>query len=260
VALAFAAALAAVLYIDVYRTLTFRLLAENLVFPLWPALLMLAFRAQATGKPAYFVAAGAVSGLCFLVRANLMGIGLVLAAVVWWFAPPPTRTSRALAILLGWLAVSSLLPIRNYVVTSQVQLTVVTQSTDWAPVTNLRRTNTAWHERMSQIAEGYAKRIAYTLGIPYFLQPTFRVRPHWLLLWGGGFWYLSGLRRRPMPMWEAVVAALCAAYFVPILLIGYVSSYATRTLAPGLPLLAMLVFAGFERSAADYLRSRSVSS
>ncbi|MGH9383603.1 MAG: glycosyltransferase family 39 protein [Vicinamibacterales bacterium] len=133
--LVFLLVLACFMYADVYRILTFRLLSENLIFPLLPALLLVAMKGQATARHAYFAAAGAVCGLCFLMRPNLQTFGPVTAAVVLLFTPSRSLTWRARAAVLvlgGWAVVASLLPLRNYVVTGKATVPSIADRSDWA--------------------------------------------------------------------------------------------------------------------------------
>ena len=255
-AAAFLAALAIVMYIDVYRALTFRLLSENLLFPLFPALLFFLMRGEATAKLPYMALGGIVCGLCFLARPNLVVFGPVAAAVVLFFTPSRSfawRSRAAVTFLAAFATVGSLLPLRNYVITGQASVASVTSISDWSGSGLWRRTNVPLSNRLLSRAGRLAGRAAYLAGIPQFVLPTFRIRPHWLVMWAAFFVYLSSLFRRTLQFWEVLVLALSIAYFVPILLFGSISNYGSRMIAPGIPLILVLAAKGVEQLSRDVM-------
>jgi Dolichyl-phosphate-mannose-protein mannosyltransferase len=249
-ALLFLVALSGIIYADVYRTLTFRLLSENLLFPVWPALLYFVLNGESKGKYGYFAAAGIASGIGFLMRPNLILVAPAAAAAVFVAS---TRASawraRAAAILLTTcMLVSSLMPLRNYAVTGEPSIAAVTGASDWWVAGHIDRVDLTVPQRAARIVRSIAMRSAYVVGIPYFLQPTFRIRPHWLIVWACFFWYLRTLPRRTHQFSEVLVLALAVAYFTPIFTLGYVSNYGVRNLAPGLPLVLWLAIRGLDLS------------
>ncbi len=247
-ALALLVALAIFMYVDVYRALTFRLLSENLLFPLFPALLFFLIRGDATAKLWYFALGGVVCGLCLLARPNLVVFGPVAAGVVLFFKssrPFSWRSRAALTLLASCAAVASFLPLRNYVVTGRPSVPSVTDTSDWKG--SGKQKIRPLTERLELRGRQLATATAYLAGIPQFLRPNFRIRPHWLVMWAAFFVYLSSLFRRTPQFWEVLVLALSVVYFVPILLWGGIGNYGTRMIAPGIPLILMLAAKGVEQ-------------
>jgi Dolichyl-phosphate-mannose-protein mannosyltransferase len=247
-ALAFLLTLAVFMYIDVYRALTFRLLSENLVFPLLPAFLYFVIKGEATAKLRYFAVGGVVCGLCFLVRPNLLLFGPAAAAVLffkssWSFS---WRTRAALALLAACATVASLLPLRNYVVTGHASVASTTNRSDWSGQRGWRQPARRLSQRVGLRLERFGERMAYLVGIPQFIRPAFRVRPHWLVMWIAFAGYLYTLVRRKPEFWEVLVLALAVSYFAPILEYGAIASYGVRMLAPGIPLILVLAVKGLE--------------
>jgi hypothetical protein len=253
-ALAFLVALAIFMYVDVYRALSFRLLSENLLFPLFPALLFFLIRGDATAKLWYFALGGVVCGLCFLSRPNLVVFGPVAAGVVLFFKssrPFSWQSRAALTLLAACAAVASFLPLRNYVVTGRPSVASVTNTSDWSGSGLRRKTSVPLTELLVSRAGTLTRRAAYLAGIPQFIRPTFRIRPHWLVMWAAFFVYLSSLFRRTPQFWEVLVLALSVAYIVPIVLWGAIASYGGRMIAPGVPLILVLAAKGVERLSRD---------
>lgn len=247
--LALLVALAGVLYADMFRTITFRLLSENLLFPLMAALLYFTIKMEATSRLAYAVAAGVACGLCFLVRPNVLLYGPALAALMVLSMPSQALTWRVRAatlFLCAFLAVCSLMAVRNYVATAEVSMSAVTNRRDWTVPGFTSHGSPTPAERARLVVLGYAPRLAYVAGVPQFIQPTFRLRPHWLLMWGGVCLYLAQLRWRRPEFWEQLVLVLCFFYFVPLIAIGNLSSYGVRMLAPGVPLALLLALKGVD--------------
>lgn len=249
-ALAFLAALAIFMYVDVYRALTFRLLSENLLFPLFPALLFFLVKGEATAKLSYMALGGIVCGLCFLARPNLVVFGPAAALVLLFFTPSRSfawRSRAAVTFLAAFATVGSLLPLRNYVATGRASVDSVTNTSDWTGSGLRRTTSVPLTERLLSRARSLAMRAAYLAGIPQFMRPTFRIRPHWLVMWAAFFVYLSSLFRRTPQFWEVLVLALSVAYFVPIALWGGIANYGNRMIAPGIPLILVLAAKGVEQ-------------
>jgi hypothetical protein len=244
-ALAFAAALAVFMYLDVFRALTFRLLSENLLFPLFPLMLFFVIRGQATARLWYFTAGGAVCGLCILVRPNALPLAPAAAAVVLFFrsGQPYSRRARAAVVLLAAAAaVASLLPLRNYAATGRLTATAVTDRSDWGG--NSARSKKGPLGFLRGRIDRTAARIAYLTGVPQFMRPNFRLRPHWMVMWCGFVAYLFALIKRRPEFWEVLVLVLAVSYLAPIVEFGGIASYGTRMVAPGLPLILVLAAKG----------------
>ncbi|MGH9385545.1 MAG: glycosyltransferase family 39 protein [Vicinamibacterales bacterium] len=257
--LAFLVALTVFMYVDMYRALTFRLLSENLLFPLLPALLFCVIKGEATAKLRYFAIGGVVCGLCFLVRPNSLLLGPAAAVVILFFRSPRSfswRTQAALVLLAACAAVVSLLPLRNYAVTGQATVASVTNPSDWSG-SRYRGQILPLSERLQGRLRRSARRVAYLVGMPQFMRPAFRFRPHWLAMWGAFIWYLYTLIQRKGQFWEVLVVAVAVSYFAPLMEFGDIASYGSRMLVPGLPLILVLAIRGLDGSSLlPSLRSR----
>ena len=246
--LAFLLALAVFMYADVYRALTFRLLSENVLFPLFPALLYFVIKGESTAKRRYFALGGVVCGLCFLVRPNAIVLAPAAAGVILLYKSSPAfswRLRAAVLFLAAFAAVASLLPLRNYLVTGRFAAPSLTTRADWSGASYANRP-VPLMERAQRAVMQTARRVAYLVGIPQFLRPTFRVRPHWLVMWGGFIWYLYTLRKRRPQFWEVLVLAMAFSYFAPIVEFGAIASYGGRMVVPGIPLILALATKGID--------------
>lgn len=248
-ALALLLALAVFMYIDVYRATTFRLLSENLLYPLFPLLLFFLLKGEATGKHRYFILGGVVCGLCFLVRPNLIAVGPTAAAVVLFFKSQRSfswRAQAAVALVAACAAVGSLLPLRNYAVTQQLSLASATSQADWTGQRIAREPGLSTSERARQQLRRVVRRTAFLAGIPQLLRPNFRFRAHWVAMWATFIWYLWTLPRRGVQFWEVLVLSLVVAYLAPIMAFASISSYGGRMLVPAFPLVLVLAAKGLD--------------
>jgi 4-amino-4-deoxy-L-arabinose transferase-like glycosyltransferase len=249
--LVFVLTLTVFLYVDAYRALTFRLLSENALFPLLPALLFFIIKGEATTKLRYLAVGGAVCGLCFLARPNLVLLGPAAAAVVLYFKssrPLAWRTRAAATVLAAFTVVASLLPLRNYFVTGQPSVASVTNRSDWSGQNLFRESKGPLSQRVGRHIARLGARAAYLVGIPQFLRPAFRIRPHWLVMWGAFGWYLYTVVRRTPQFWEVLVLALAVSYFAPIVEYGAIASYGIRMIAPGVLLILVLAAKGLDEA------------
>lgn len=279
--------LALFMYADVYRSLTFRLLGENVLFPLLPLFIYLILKGELTGRLAFAIAAGVVCGLGALFRPNLILFAPATAAVIGLRSQqlPARRVQMIVAFLSPFVVTFSLMPVRNYAVTGRFSVPAITDFSDWSVIRNLVPAPAGPADPVAQspdasppipervsptmtpapteemtasesapkapsgvthIVSYYAARLAYVAGIPQFVQPTFQLRPHWLLMWCVVAWYVATLRRRTPAFWEVLVMTLAVSYLGPLLVIGNVSSYGTRMIAPAIPLVLLLAVKGLD--------------
>lgn len=247
----FLAALAGVLYVDVFRSLTFRLLSENLLFPCTAGMILLVLGGESSGRLGNFVGAGVAGGLCFLARPNVVLYGVAVAAITLLAMTrhaPKWRAQAAAIFLVAFMAVSSLMSVRNFVVTGELSMPVLTQRSDWIVPGGSRRFGDDFQGRAQHAIWEAIRRTAFLLGFPQLYQPTFRVRPHWLLIWIGVALYVRGLWQRRPEVWELLIIALCVSYFVPLFLVGALSSYGIRMVTPGMTLVLILAVRGLDEA------------
>jgi len=233
------------MWLDMYRYYTFRLLSENLLIALWPPFLFLMLRGESTGRTGYFAAAGAICGLCFLVRPNLLGLAPATAAVMLLYPRDRKWRRRDAVVLLSMCAaVSSLLLVRNYVATGVMSPIAFARPEGWQ--TPDYSDPASLHQRVMATASFYASRTAFTLGIPEFMNPDYRLRPHWLVMWAAFVWYALRLMHRKPAFWEVLLLVLLLAYLIPLIAVADISSYGFRMISPAIPLALVLVTKGME--------------
>ena len=183
---------------DVYRLLSFRLLSENLYFPLCPLALGLTIRALDSDRVRWFSAAGAglALGLLVLTRPSFLMAGaavLVAAAIIAWRrrAPPAIIAILVASTLVGLSGVV----LRNYAVTGHAAFDIVSNTSDWIRI---------WNNPLPVFARKLGARILLAFGIPEFMVPAYRPRPHWMLAWlvcAAGL-VAARRRREPLDWWE----------------------------------------------------------
>jgi dolichyl-phosphate-mannose-protein mannosyltransferase len=229
-------------YVDVFRNYTFRLLSENLLIALLPLLFLLLLGAQAHQSLWQALLAGLVLGLAVLTRLNLLPAALGLTAIWFGYAAWTPRKHRWLVLpsvfCLVWCGVVLLLPLRDYVVTGQLGFAAITYTGDWnLPQLPANTAPGAGPPAVALVVEPYVRNILFVLGYTPALDPQYRPRPHWVLLWAGFALALFLLWRRKGPprFWEAAVYGFVILYLGPAVLVGYPGSYGFRTVVPALP-------------------------
>lgn len=288
--LAFLIVCAVYMYLDVYRLFTFRLLSENVLFPLFPLLLYLVWKGESSGRPTVMGSAGVVCGLCFLMRPNLVLFGPVTATVIVACSRRPMawRVRAASVFLVAFAITFALMPARNYAVTGQFRVPALTNFSDWSTVRNLiadppiapeatavtpqflvrvptpepaqpssssaaKAPETSAPDRgptgpIARVVSYFVTRLAFLIGIPQFVQPTFRPRPHWMVMWALVGWYVVQLVHRRPAFLEVLAMSLAVGYLGPLIVTGNISSYGTRMVAPVIPLLVLLAVKGLDVS------------
>jgi len=240
-----AVALAGGAYLDVFRTYTFRLLSENLALFLvacfW-VVFMVAIRRRS------WIAAlgcGAIFGMCGLTRPHLVPAAPIFVLLFWLW--PGGFSGRQTAAFLGGLAAAlSFLVIRNYMITGQLSLVVVTGGMparwfghqDSVSAASAGPIATLVH-RIQLVVVLYGKRVLYQLGFLSVMFPEYHVRPHWMLAWVGVGAFLL-MKIRSLDPWEWAVILFAGGYLAPLIAVGGMESYGYRMLLPAIPMLTLL--------------------
>jgi 4-amino-4-deoxy-L-arabinose transferase-like glycosyltransferase len=239
--------LAAFLLADQFLYNTRRLLSENLLFLLFPLLLQLVLGANEKRGAWRAPATGIVGGLVMLTRPNLVPMVLatpVLMAVYDWRLHKRIRPA-APAMLVFAVAVFALLPLRDALATGQATIHTLTWTGDWQvpPIatTDLRQPSTVVAAGQAVIGF-YLPRIAFVLGLMPILHPGFRVRPHWLLMWGlfavSTLWRLR--ETRPLQFWESLLYVWVVLYLGPLVAVAAIDAYGFRMLVPIIPFVLLI--------------------
>jgi hypothetical protein len=223
-----------VLYIDVFRHLSFKLLSENLYFLLSPLLFLFLFRSVDGSRHEIrdSIIAGAVFGLVVLTRPSFIGSVPAVIAVLCIAAAVRRRSLRpAAALALSFVVVVSAVAVRDYAATGHATFALVTDTFDWLKL---------WDLPFRQAVAAFVPRVFFVIGFPQSLAPAYHLRLHWTVLWL--LWLLYPFRTlrgdHRFEVWEWLAYAYVVGYIGPVLLIaGDIGSYGGRMVVVLLPLL-----------------------
>ncbi len=245
--LAYLALAVSFLYVDVFRHYTNRLLSENLILVLLPLALALLVRAHERPSAGHGLLAGVALGAAILTRPNLLPLGLAGAALLIAYPGSRDHTGRTVAALLGGaVGVVGLMVLRNYSVTGQLGAAIFTDTSHWIhpdPSGQLGLLERSW-----TAVEHYGRRLLFMLGWLPIIEPSYRVRPHWLVMWAGVAFFAVTAWRRPVAFWEALLLVSSVVYLVPQVAVGHVANYGFRSAFPVVPLALLLAVRGVERA------------
>jgi Dolichyl-phosphate-mannose-protein mannosyltransferase len=232
-------ALTVLLYVDVFRHLSFKLLSENLYFLLSPLLFIFLFRSvDGSGHEIRdSIIAGALFGLVVLTRPSFIGSVPAVIAVLCINAAVKRRSPWPVAALsVSFGVVVSAVAVRNYAAAGHATFDLVTDTFDWLRL---------WNLPFREAAAALVARILFVIGFPESLAPAYHLRLHWTVLWL--LWLLYPLRKlrgdHRFEVWEWLAYAYVLGYIGPVLLIsGDIGSYGGRMIVVLLPLLVVAAF------------------
>lgn len=235
----FLVALAGLMYFDVYRAVSFRLLSENLYFPLSAValyFLLTLFDATPKRKQTHSFLAGLSLGLIVLTRPSFILSAAAVLSII--FAHSRLRgvmlrvpLSAALGVAVG---VSGNL-VRDYLASGRAAFAIVSDTRDWVRI---------WELPPLMFAQALASRVLFALGVPQLMSAEYRIRPHWIVLWLAFVAYLPAklCMRRPVRGWEVILYAYAVCYIVPVIAVADIASYGGRMVSTILPVLLILCF------------------
>jgi hypothetical protein len=245
--LAYLALAVSFLYLDVFRHYTNRLLSENLILVLLPLALALLVRAHERPSAGRGLLAGVALGAAILTRPNLLPLGLAGAALLIAYPGPRGHTGRTVAALLGGaVGVVGLMVLRNYSVTGKLGAGVFTKTSHW--IQPAASGQLGLLERSWTVVEHYGSRVLFMLGWPPLVEPSYRIRPHWLVMWAGVALFGVTAWRRTVAFWEALLLVSSVGYLAPQVAVGHIASYGFRSAFPVVPLALLLAVRGVERA------------
>lgn len=239
VGLLFLVALAGLMYVDVYRAISFRLLSENLYFPLSAAALYFVlplFDATPKRKMAYSFLAGLALGLIVLTRPSFILSAAAVLSVIFVHSRLRGGTLRVpLAAALGGIAGVSGNLVRDYLASGRATFAIVSDTRDWIRI---------WNLPPATFAQALASRVMFATGIPQLLNSSYHRATHWMVLWAAFVIYLPWklLTKRPVRAWEAVLYAYVLCYILPVIAVADIFSYGGRMVSTILPVLLILCF------------------
>ena len=164
-----------------------------------------------------------------------------------FFIKEQRRVSSAAAFLVAALLTFALLPLRNYLVTGRATPAALTYTRDWerpdvdlSPPLNARKIV----QTTATTALFYGKRILFCLGLTFFELPIHWLRPHWLIIWGGAFWFCwQRAKKRRLDPWIVCCITFIVLYLGPLVAVAQIYNYGVRMIVPVLPVLLVLAVA-----------------
>ena len=237
--LTFLLTLTALMYVDVFRHLTFKLLSENLYLLLYPLLMIVLFRGVegADRRCRDLFLAGVILGLIVLTRPSFILSAIVVIAAVWIRSIVKERSSWAPALLLLGSALSmSGVVLRNYAVTGRATFDIVTNTSDWARM---------WNLPAIQFLTALVNRSLFVFGLTDLIAPAYRLRPHWMILWllWATYPVFKLSKGRSLEFWELLLYIYVTCYIGPVVLVaGDITSYGGRMVIAILPVVLIPAF------------------
>jgi len=236
--LGFLLALITLMYVDVFRHLTFKLLSENLYLLLCPVFLLLLFRSiddeERRLEP---LLAGVILGMILLARPNFTLSAALVTAALCIHAARPAGNYRLPALLLVGAAIGvSGVVLRNYAATGRVTIDIVTNTSDWLQ---------PWKMSPAQFVNTYLPRSLFVFGWTSSMAPAYRLRPHWMIIWIVWLAYpiVTLFRRERFELWESLLYLYVAGYIAGVLFIGKdITSYGGRMVVAILPVALVPAF------------------
>ncbi|HZU06185.1 MAG TPA: hypothetical protein VFB73_09430 [Chloroflexota bacterium] len=253
---AYALTLGVYMGIDTFH-LTRQLLSENLSLLLLPVGVALALRLRDRPAPGYWAGAGAVWGLAALARPETIPLGPALALLTAGAARSRRLAGPLAAFLLAFALVFSFWPLRNLLVTERLDTSVGAITSYVGTALKPPSDAESGGPDLGAIWRYYSASVLYVMGIPQFIDPVYRVRPHWWLMWGLFAVAVGAMVvRRRIVFSDLVILAVVVLYLGPLLLGAHVYSYGYRSVAPAVPFVLLFSFKGLEVLLQRYRRAQ----
>jgi len=235
------------LAIDAFWKYTGRLLSENLLLFWIPLGHLAMLRVLDGGRARDGLAAGLLFGLAVATRPNTLLVAVGMSALAGLLGPGPAtrRLGASVALALGAAVIVALIPLRDYAVTGQLGLRVLTDTQDWEPRPATMRDRGAGLSAAWSLAEHFARRALYCLGLLFVGGAKYPLMPHWVLMWGGVAAFATArLRERRLAPWEVMTVGFVVLYLGPLLAAGSLTSYGVRMIVPVVPTVLLLAVQG----------------
>lgn len=239
VGILFLVALAGLMYVNVYRAIAFRLLSENLYFPLSAValcFLLPLFDAATKRRQTYSFFAGLTLGLIVLTRPSFILSAAAVLSVIFVHSRLRRVTLRVpLAAAMGGLVGVSGNLARDYLASGRATFAIVSDTRDWIRI---------WNLPPVMFAQALASRVMFALGMPQTVNFSYHRATHWVVLWVAFVVYLPWklLTKRPVRAWEVVLYAYVVCYIAPVIAVADIFSYGGRMVSTILPVLLILCF------------------
>jgi hypothetical protein len=236
--LAFLVALTALMYVDVFRHLTFKLLSENLYLLLCPVFLVLLFRSiDDERRRVEPLVAGVTLGLILLARPNFTLSAAMVTAGLFIYASRPAGNYRLPALLVAGVVIGiSGVVVRNYTATGRPSIDIVTSTSDWLK---------PWAMSPAQFVNTYVPRSLFVFGWTGAMAPAYHARPHWMIIWmlWAAYPIVKLVRHERLELWEVFLYLYVTGYVGAVLFIPMdITSYGGRMVVAILPLALVPAF------------------
>lgn len=258
--------------LDIYKNYAARLLSENLTFFIMPLFFLCFIKGFERDDLRLQFLSASLLGLAISTRANII---FFAAALITLIAPFYMRKRGPIYPFLFagimFLAISSV-PLMNYSISGKwnlfpnavtgtmqavrtaypvpadLDLAAVDRCPFYRVMNRIERDISVYAEYMRQrpafFFGRYIKNIIFSLGFCSVLSPSYRWRPHWMVMWIGYFLYLflRFRKRRPMELWEAAAHLYILFYYGSVILLTNIHNYGFRFLAPAINFVLIFLF------------------
>lgn len=233
--------------VDMFWKYTVRLLSENLLLFWLPLCHYTLLRALDNGRPRNGLTAGVFLGLAAGTRPNTLLLVPGMSALLAMLGPGSVarRLRTSVALLLGAAVILAVIPIRDYAVTGQIGVRVVTDTQDWRLPTTATPGGPAPFGAAWVRIQDYARGALYCLGFLFVAGAKYSLMPHWIVMWGcAALFGVASLRVGRLASWEILALGVVLLYLVPLVSGAQVTSYGVRMIVPVVPTVLLLAVQG----------------
>jgi hypothetical protein len=219
-------------FFDVFRNYSFRLLSENLViFTL--AMFFFFLKRWIEKKDIISVVFTSIFlALSLLTRPNILPFFLLFLIVILMLVQRKYFSIKSMIVFIGFsFVISSSILLRNYVALDTVKLlptdgNFVDYFFNFNPHNIEEETFSFWVY--------YFKKILFMIGYLPILDESFKIRPHWFLMYLGFVLFLVGWIKHHiiLHLTEKIILVFIFTFLGMLLLIGQVQIYGFRLLFP----------------------------
>jgi hypothetical protein len=230
-------------YADVYRSMAFRLLSENLYLFLCPIMWILLLRSveEPRRTPLASIAAGFALGLIVLTRPSFIGAAAAVVGMLWLRSLWTTDSIGAAAGITGGLIAGlGIVVLRNAAATGKATFDIVTNTSDWIRI---------WTLPLPEFLRTLIVRTLLAFGVPELMVSTYRTKPHWIAAWllASAGLVVAWRCRQAIQFWELLLLAFITCYIGPVILVADIASYGGRMVVVILPSVLVLAARAFDR-------------
>jgi len=273
--IAFLGALALFTLMDFCKYYAVNLFSENLAFFLMPIFFFCFIRGFEKDNTKLQLLSAFLMGAIILARTNMLLVAAAMAVIasLHYIKKGKRGILPLTSFIVIMVSVASLLGLRNYLLFKEWQFLptrgfmteevhVIPESVDLSKVdTNLLYSKLHVNKRVVNYVEFmrqepglffnfYLKEMLFCFGFLSVLDPVYRWRPHWMLMWVGFFVYLLFWikDRRTLKMWEVAILLYLFFYYGPLIAACQgIQNYGWRLFIPALNFVLIFAFLAWDR-------------